>query len=604
MSAHRFLRTRLLPVAALAVLGIQLLSAQDPPVSPTPPSSGIVLKKTVRRVILDVVVTGPNQKAIRGLTQQDFSLTEDGKPQQILSFEPHEFGSADYVPPKLPPLPPHTYVDIPNQPERGPLNLILYDRLNTLLDDQMVARAQLIKFIRNKPPGSRFAIFVLDDRLRMIQGFTDDENQLIATVNSRKTWPRLTFSVADLPHSNPHGGANLGRGDTGKDVATGLAEYNLTSRVDSSLDSFLKIARFLAGFPGRKNLIWLSSSFPTTLFPTDTTGGSGPLGTDLGASPDYGAQIKEVTNILTLGQVAVYPVDVRGVVGWGEGRPTGGCYYCYLYFEYKTEDDMAEATGGHAFYSDNDLSTAMADAVENGSTYYALSYSPTNQDYDGKLRKIRVNIAKKGYRLAYRHSYFGDDPNSPNQHAVRLPSDALYANMQHGAPMAHELFFSAHIYTSGAPALASLEEVAQLAEMPAYADIFGKKKTAKPLPPVQVQPYTVEYTVPTRQFQLLEERSEQTTTLELAAAAFDGDGNELSSIVQRVVDRRSATERSDAEQKIYRVQQKMDVPLKAVSLRVAVRDVTTDHIGTLEVPLPLPPEAETQATAPSAGGRP
>ena len=74
--------------------------------------------------------------------------------------------------------------------------------------------------------------------------------------------------------------------------------------------------------------------------------------------------------------------------------------------------------------------------------------------------------------------------------------------------------------------------------------------------------------------------------------------------MQRVVDRRSATERSPAEQKIYRVQQKMDVPLKAVSLRVAVRDVTTDHIGTLEVPLPLPPEPETQATAPSAGGRP
>jgi hypothetical protein len=264
---------------------------------------------------------------------------------------------------------------------------------------------------------------------------------------------------------------------------------------------------------------------------------------------------------------------------------------------------MADATGGHAFYSDNDLSAAMAEAVENGSTYYALSYAPTNQDYDGKLRKIQVNIAKKGYRLAYRHSYFGDDPNSPNQHAVRLPSDALYANMQHGAPMAHELFFSAHIYASGAPAQASLEELAQLAEMPAYADISGKKKTAKSLPPVQVQPYTVEYTVPTRQFQLLEERSEQ-TTLEVAAAAFDGDGNELSTIVQRVVDGRSATERSNAEQKIYRVEQKMDVPLKAVSLRVAVRDVTTDHIGTLEVPLPLPPEPETRANLPSADGRP
>jgi VWFA-related protein len=601
MSAFPFLRACLMPAITLAVLGVQPLSAQDAPASETPPS-GIVLKKTVRRVVLDVVVTGPNLKAIHGLTQQDFSVTEDGTPQQVLSFEAHEFGSTDYVPPKLPPLPPNTYIDIPSEPEREPLNLILYDRLNTSLDDQMVARAQLIKFIRHRPPGSRFAIFVLDDRLRMIQGFTDDENELFAAVNSRSTWPRLPSSVAVAPSSDRHGGASPGRGDAGKEVAIDLAEYKLTGRVDSSLDSFLKIARFLAGFPGRKNLIWLSSSFPTTLFPTDTTTGSGPPGAGLGSSQDYGPQIKEVTNTLTLGQIAVYPVDVRGVVGWGESRPIFGCDYCYLYFDYKTEDDIADATGGHAFYSDNELSAAIDDAVENGSTYYALSYSPTNQDYDGKLRKIRVKISKKGYRLAYRRSYFGDDPNSPNPHAVQLPSDALYANMQHGAPMAHELFFSAHIYTSGAPALATPEQMAQWAEMPAYADTVGKKKTAKPPPPVHVQPYTVEYTVPTRQFRLLEESSEQ-PTLELAAAVFDADGNELSSIVQRVVDTRSAPERLPFEQKIYRVQQQVDVPLKAVSLRIAVRDVTTDHIGALEVPLPLPPEPETQAL-PSAGGHP
>jgi VWFA-related protein len=600
MSAHRFLRTRLLPVAALAVLGIQLLSAQDPPVSPTPPSSGIVLKKTVRRVILDVVVTGPNQQVIRGLTQQDFSLTEDGMPQQILSFEPHEFGSTDFVPPELPPLPLNTYVDVPNRPEGGPLNVILYDMLNTSLDDQMIARIQLRKFIRNKPPGSRFAIFVFYDTLRMLQGFTDDENQLDAAVNSRSTWPRIPATNAAVPNGDPHNGTDPGRDLGARDMADGLREYKLDNRVSSSLDAFLKISQFLAGFPGRKNLIWLSSSFPGTVFPAE--GGFGDV-------RNYSAEIKEVTDTLTLGQIAVYPVDVRGVVGWHPVSPKKAAHqadgqYGYLYSAYATEDDIADATGGHAFYSNNDIKGAIADAVENGSTYYALSYSPTNQIYDGRLRKIHVAIAKKGYRLAYRRSYFGDDPNSPHQHAVELPTDALYVNLQHGAPMAHQVFFSAHIYASGEPAPATPAQMARFAERPAYARAYGKKKPPKPLPPIHLQPYTVEYTVPTRQFKLLEERSEQPTTLEVAAAAFDRDGNELSSIVQRVVDGRSADERSPAEQKMYRVQQKMDVPLKAVSLRVAVRDVTTDHIGTLEVSLPLPPEAETRATVPTAGGRP
>jgi VWFA-related protein len=591
MSALTFFGTRLLPASVLAVLSLQL-AAQTVPTSPTPIATGVVLKKTVRRVVLDVVVTGPNLKAIRGLSQQDFSVTEDGAPQQILSFEAHEFGSADYVPPQLPPLPLNTYVDVPNRPEAGPLNVILYDMLNTSLDDQMIARIQLRKFIQNKPPGSRFAIFVFYDTLRMLQGFTDDENQLDTAVNSRSTWPRIPATNAAVPNSDPHSGTDPGRDLGAKDMADGLREYKLDNRVSSSLDAFLKISHFLAAFPGRKNLIWLSSSFPAAVIPAE--GGFGDV-------RNYSAEIKEVTDTLTLGQIAVYPVDVRGAVGWHPVSPKAahqaGGQYGYLYGTYATEDDMADATGGHAFYSDNDLSTAMADAVENGSTYYALSYAPTNQDYDGKLRKIQVNIAKKGYRLAYRHSYFGDDPNSPNPHAVRLPSDALYANMQHGAPMAHELFFSAHIYASGAPAPATPAQMARFPEPPADARAYGKKKPAKPLPPIHLQPYTVEYTVPTRQFKLLEERSEQNTTLEVAAAAFDGDGNELSSIVQRVVDGRSAAERSPAEQKVYRVQQKMDVPLKAVSLRVAVRDVTTDHIGTLEVPLPLPPE-------PAAGGRP
>jgi len=594
MSAHTFLGSCFLPTAALAALSLQL-AAQTVPTSPTPTATGVVLKKTVRRVVLDVVVTGPNLKAIRGLTKQDFSVTEDGTPQQILSFEAHEFGSTDYVPPEVPPLPLNTYVDVPNQPEGGPLNVILYDMLNTSLDDQMIARIQLRKFIQNKPPGSRFAIFVFYDTLRMLQGFTDDENQLDTAVNSRSTWPRIPATNAAVSNSDPHNGTDPGRDLAAKGVADGLREYKLDNRVSSSLDAFLKISHFLAGFPGRKNLIWLSSSFPGTVFPAE--GGFGDV-------RNYSAEIKEVTDTLTLGQIAVYPVDVRGVVGWHPVSPKAAHQadgqYGYLYGAYATEDDIADATGGHAFYSNNDIKGAIADAVENGSTYYALSYSPTNQIYDGQLRKIHVAIAKKGYRLAYRHSYFGDDPNSPHQHAVELPTDALYVNLQHGAPMAHQVFFSAHIYASGAPAPATPEQMARFAERPAY----GKKKPAKPMPPIHLQPYTVEYTVPARQFKLLEERSEQTTTLELAAAAFDGDGNELSSIVQRVVDGRSAAERSPAEQKIYRVQQKMDVPLKAVSLRVAVRDVTTDHIGTLEVPLPLPPEPETQANVPSAGGRP
>jgi len=80
---------------------------------------------------------------------------------------------------------------------------------------------------------------------------------------------------------------------------------------------------------------------------------------------------------------------------------------------YATEDEIAVATGGHAFYSNNDLKDALTAATETGSSYYTLSYSPTNQNYDGQLRKLRVELSKHGYHLAYRRAYYGYNPDLP-----------------------------------------------------------------------------------------------------------------------------------------------------------------------------------------------
>jgi hypothetical protein len=120
--------------------------------------------------------------------------------------------------------------------------------------------------------------------------------------------------------------------------------------------------------------------------------------------------------------------------------------YSLLHNDYATADEIARSTGGHAIYSNNDVKGALVEVTEAGANYYTLSYSPTNQNYDGKLRNIRVELAKRGYQLAYRHSYVGADPNLPVQPVKstlsespqpesRKPGDLLYANMQYGAPM-------------------------------------------------------------------------------------------------------------------------------------------------------------------------
>src|SRR5579862_410896 len=161
-------------------------------------------------------------------------------------------------------------------------------------------------------------------------------------------------------------------------------------------------------------------------------------------------------------------------------------------------------------------------------------------------------------------------------------ADSLSPNMEHGAPLAHQLLFRARIHTLSPPAKATSEQMANLADQPAFFRARSKDKPAKPLKPIQLQTYQIDYSVAARY-----------PTLEVAAAAFDGDGKMLNGAVQRVVENAVQFGTGKSREAIYRVQQRFDVPVAAVSLRVAVRDVSTDNVGALEVNLPLAREAQT-----------
>lgn len=519
------------------------------------PSGTPLFKSTVRRVIVDVVVSDSLGRPVSGLTAHDFSVSEDGRPEAVRSFDVHDFDPVSDSLPKLPAdLPANTFVNVPHGPERGPLYILLLDLLNMETDDQPRARRQLVEFIQKKPAGTRFAIFVLSDRLYQVQGFTEDRNALEQAVDPKNPHSRIPkiFLYAD-----------------------NFRPYISTPAI------FAEIGRYVADFPGRKNLIWFSGSFPSAIMTS--------------ADPNVEAlsvedQIKEATDSLARGRVAVYPVDVRGVVSTSPNA--GMAEDAILNATYMTEEEIARATGGRAYHTTNDLAGALTAATEAGGRYYTLTYSPSNQNYDGRLRHIKVDLAKRGYRLEYRREYYGTVDSRRMESAreraiagelapieVSRPSDSLYPNMQHGAPIAHQLLFRAYVHPVSAVAKATKEQMEKLA---ASIDVRQRGKARKP---ISLQTYQIDYTIAARY-----------PLLEIAAAAYDDDGKILNATIERVIEQGEFPEGKKGGA-IYRVEQKFDVPVNAATVRVAVRDVATDNVGALEIKLPLKPDGQSVSSS-------
>jgi VWFA-related protein len=546
--------------------------------------NGYTLRQIVRRVPLDIVVTDKDGNPVRGLTKSDFIIKEDKKTQKALTFEYLDGNANAFVPPKLAPLPANTFIDLPTEPERGPLYVLYYDMVNTSLTNQMEAHKQILDFVDQAQPGTRFALFVNTSKIQLVQGFTSDHALLRAAILSKGPGPHLPdiFLYGD----------NYGHDDAG-----------------AVLSNMKFLAEYLNGIPGRKNLLWLSSDFPIPVGPTVTghnsnssVGGGFSSSTlqmdDLTYLESQG--IKDAYSALATSQVALYPVSLMGVAPVNETGVVGGGD---VTTNGQYMDTIAAATGGHAYYGNNKLKTLLDKAVENGSSYYALTYSPTNMKYDGSERHVEVTLAKKSnYTLSYRTLYYGVPDDAPQQKppeqkykvletrfVAAKTADNLFANIEHGAPMLHDLLFSAHVTAEGAPAMATAEQMLQLEDSPRYFRTRKRDKPLKPLTPVKLQMYRIDYGVLDAQLKTVAKSKSTPPVLEFAVAAYDLDGCLLNSMLNEGMATPGET-RDATSGALFHAEQKLEVPPGAAWLRLAIRDKLNDRTGTLEVKLPLKSE--------------
>ena len=326
---------------------------------------------------------------------------------------------------------------------------------------------------------------------------------------------------------------------------------------------------------------------------------------------------------LAVSQTAVYPIDVHGLAAdqsySAGGSPTSmtsnkqsesatpgmpdanGGDPVFVKNSYNwnqsldatqaTMREIAKATGGEAFVNTNNLARAAARAVDAGSYYYTLAYSPTNSIFDGNLRSIHVSLGRldsgKSYRLSYRSDYYADDPDVVAPVSARR--DALEAALVDGAPDAQSILFKVRIDPDG------LEKPAPQAFPQAATDADAQaprtKKSAngaRNIVTERVQTYVMRFAILARQMTLTSMADGRYHgALDIAVAAYAADGRRLGGSKQHLEAAMPSQLFDKLSKEGFYHRMSVDVPVNAARLRVVVRDPASGRVGSVEIALPL-----------------
>jgi VWFA-related protein len=233
-----------------------------------PPEGGsepAVIRAETRLVLVDSVVTDKKGNYIRDLAQKDFKVWEDGKEQAITSFSFEDNAGSTS--------------------NSGPHYLVLFFDNSTMdMGDQAKARDAAARFIdANAGPDRLIAIADFGGSVHISQNFTPDAKRLKQVVMGIK-------ESAVSPNAQPVMLASLGSLPAAPSLGNSEADFG----VHSVLLALRSLAKALATVPGRKTLVMLTSGFPLNL--------------------EYESEVGAVIDTCNKANVAIYPIDVRGLV--------------------------------------------------------------------------------------------------------------------------------------------------------------------------------------------------------------------------------------------------------------------------------------------------
>jgi len=341
------------------------------------PGNVPTLHVTSSLVFLDVTVLDKGGRPVtKGLTRDDFTITEDKKPQRIFSFEAPEVHIAKARP------------DYLQKDNNAPVTILVLDLLNSDFEDFAYIRYEVQRFLNAQPAelNSAAELMVVGNRsLELLQGYTRSRQDLLD-------------ALKHLPAALPYKKMSLSFFD---------------ERFEQSIDALQQIALQNRGIPGRKNVIWVGH------------GGPG-LNTDFLVGKivdDLQRYVHATTNMMVESRISLFVIY--------PGLKVGGANFSLSAMDAAADpgdtDPFAgdinfgvfvNETGGELFFNRNDIDHEMQQSLQMGSNYYTLTYQPQNEDANGKFRRIRVAMRDPKLRAVTKTGYFAPEkiaPDDPHQ---------------------------------------------------------------------------------------------------------------------------------------------------------------------------------------------
>ena len=391
----------------LALALVVPLTAQQPQ-----PQAPPVFRSGAQLTVETVTVKDKSGKPIEGLTAKDFSITEDGVPQAISFVEFQRVPSpsdplqaADAVPAApaavaAPPRPPEEQHQIsPSAPGdiryRDRRLLVLYFDLSAMPpNDLMRAYGAGQKFIATQMKAQDLVAIMTfqGGAVKVKHDFTGDRAQL------QEVFETLIYG------DDKDGDGISDATDTGTAFGQDDAEFNILN-TDRQLSALQTAATMLRSLPEQKSLVYFASGLRLN-------------------GVDNQAQLRATTNAAIRANVAIFPVDARGLVAeaplgdatraspGGIGMFSGQLANAGMTNFQRSQDtlySLAKDTGGKALFDNNDLSVGIVQAAEAVSSYYIIGFYTTHPERDGRFHRVRISLnGGLSADLTYRQGYFAD----------------------------------------------------------------------------------------------------------------------------------------------------------------------------------------------------